>query len=185
MAGPTLHQPPTLSRRRPPPTGDEEATAHLKLGEMADTPCLSVAECNELLARLAEKEEKAGRPASNNDVYLKTREYVGMFARFKDQSSITQVDAISNGLLGRGEMGGVTAFERAQLGMLPPSRSPHQLTCRASVGIQRQMLILGLATLCCDTAEEARTLIPSLEGKIDDESLQVVLDDISKLRDFS
>ncbi len=41
------------------------------------------------------------------------------------------------------------------------------------------------ATLCCDTAEEARTLIPSLEGKLDDEALQSVLDDISKLRDFS
>jgi DNA-directed RNA polymerase II subunit RPB4 len=43
----------------------------------------------------------------------------------------------------------------------------------------------GLATLCCDTAEEARTLIPSLEGKLDDDTLQTVLDEISKLRDFS
>jgi DNA-directed RNA polymerase II subunit RPB4 len=40
-------------------------------------------------------------------------------------------------------------------------------------------------TLCCDTAEEARTLIPSLEGKISDDDLQAVLDNISKLRDFS
>jgi len=39
-------------------------------------------------------------------------------------------------------------------------------------------------SLCCDTAEEARTLIPSLEGKITDEDLQVVLDNISKLRVF-
>jgi len=42
-----------------------------------------------------------------------------------------------------------------------------------------------VATLCCDTAEEARTLIPSLEGKLDDETLQGVLDDMSKLRDFN
>lgn len=42
-----------------------------------------------------------------------------------------------------------------------------------------------IATLCCDTAEEARTLIPSLEGKIGDEELQAALDDISKLRDFT
>ncbi|CAK4031522.1 DNA-directed RNA polymerase II subunit rpb4 [Lecanosticta acicola] len=42
-----------------------------------------------------------------------------------------------------------------------------------------------LATLCCDTAEEAKTLIPSLEGKITDEELEAVLADISKLRDFS
>jgi DNA-directed RNA polymerase II subunit RPB4 len=39
-------------------------------------------------------------------------------------------------------------------------------------------------SLCCDSAEEARTLIPSLEGKIADEDLQVVLDNISKLRVF-
>ena len=40
-------------------------------------------------------------------------------------------------------------------------------------------------TLCCDTVEEARTLVPSLEGKISDDDLQQILDDISKLRDFS
>lgn len=46
-------------------------------------------------------------------------------------------------------------------------------------------LLPDIATLCCDTAEEARTLIPSLEGKINDEELQAALDDISKLRDFT
>jgi len=46
-----------------------------------------------------------------------------------------------------------------------------------------RMVCVG--TLCCDTAEEARTLIPSLEGKISDDDLQAVLDNISKLRDFS
>ncbi|KAK0286201.1 RNA polymerase B [Friedmanniomyces endolithicus] len=158
MAGPTQTRPPTLSRARPPPTGDEEATTVLRLGDMDNMPCLSVAECHELLSRLAEKDSDGGnkRAGSSSDVYLKTREYVGMFARFKDSKTVTQVDAISSALLGKGAGGGVTAFERAQL-----------------------------ATLCCDTAEEARTLIPSLEGKLDDEALQSVLDDISKLRDFS
>jgi len=46
-------------------------------------------------------------------------------------------------------------------------------------------LTVCTATLCCDTAEEARTLVPSLEGKISDDELQQVLDEISKLRDFS
>jgi DNA-directed RNA polymerase II subunit RPB4 len=80
---------------------------------MTDVPCLSVAECNELLTRLA---EKTTRPTANSDVYLKTREYVSMFARFKDSKTVTQVDAITSNLLGKGEAGGVTAFERAQLG---------------------------------------------------------------------
>ncbi|TKA67455.1 hypothetical protein B0A55_08074 [Friedmanniomyces simplex] len=145
MAGPTQTRPPTLSRARPPPTGDEEATTILRLGEMDNTPCLSVAECHELLSRLAEKESDGGnkRAGSSSDVYLKTREYVGMFARFKDSKTVTQWVV---------------------------------LIC---------LLWDDVATLCCDTAEEARTLIPSLEGKLDDEALQSVLDDISKLRDFS
>ncbi|KAK4545739.1 hypothetical protein LTR36_002693 [Oleoguttula mirabilis] len=147
MAGPTMPQ--SLSRRRPAPTGDEEATNILKLGDMTDTPALSVAECKVLLEQLA---SKGGRGTSNSDVYTKTREYVDMFARFKDPKTVTQVDAISSGLL----MKGLTHFERAQL-----------------------------ATLCCDSPDEARTLIPSLENKLTDEELQDVLNDISKLRDFS
>lgn len=42
-----------------------------------------------------------------------------------------------------------------------------------------------IANLVCDTPEEARTLIPSLEGKISDDELETVLSNISKLRDFS
>ncbi|EPX74292.1 DNA-directed RNA polymerase II complex subunit Rpb4 [Schizosaccharomyces octosporus yFS286] len=41
-----------------------------------------------------------------------------------------------------------------------------------------------LGTLCCEDAEEARTLIPSLSNKIDDESLQGILDELSTLRKF-
>lgn len=44
--------------------------------------------------------------------------------------------------------------------------------------------MVEIATLCCDTAEEARTLVPSLEGKIGDDELEIVLNDIAKLRDF-
>ncbi|EEB05444.1 DNA-directed RNA polymerase II complex subunit Rpb4 [Schizosaccharomyces japonicus yFS275] len=41
-----------------------------------------------------------------------------------------------------------------------------------------------LGTLCCEDAEEARTLIPSLATKISDESLQGILDELSTLRKF-
>ena len=41
-----------------------------------------------------------------------------------------------------------------------------------------------LGTLCCESAEEAKTLIPSLAGKIGDAELQELLDDITKLRNF-
>ncbi|ROT36995.1 RNA polymerase Rpb4 [Sodiomyces alkalinus F11] len=39
-----------------------------------------------------------------------------------------------------------------------------------------------LGSLCCETAEEAKTLIPSLADKIGDEELQELLDEISKLQ---
>ena len=45
-------------------------------------------------------------------------------------------------------------------------------------------LIVGIGSLCCETSEEAKTLIPSLEQKISDEDLQELLDDITKLRNF-
>lgn len=42
----------------------------------------------------------------------------------------------------------------------------------------------GAASLCCESAEEAKTLIPSLTNKITDVDLQEILDDITKLRTF-
>ncbi|KAI6246619.1 DNA-directed RNA polymerase II subunit rpb4 [Erysiphe necator] len=41
-----------------------------------------------------------------------------------------------------------------------------------------------LGSLCCDTAEEAKTLIPSLQDKIGDDELQELLDEITKLMGY-
>ena len=41
-----------------------------------------------------------------------------------------------------------------------------------------------LANLCPETAEEAKSLIPSLEGRFDDDDLQQLLDDIQTHRSF-
>ncbi|KAK3743411.1 hypothetical protein QZH41_011546, partial [Actinostola sp. cb2023] len=41
-----------------------------------------------------------------------------------------------------------------------------------------------LANLCPETAEEAKALIPSLEGRFDDEDLKQLLDDIQTHRSF-
>lgn len=37
-------------------------------------------------------------------------------------------------------------------------------------------------SLCCDSAEEAKTLIPSIADKIDDDVLQELLDQMAKLQ---
>jgi len=41
-----------------------------------------------------------------------------------------------------------------------------------------------IGSLCCDTAEEAKTLIPSLVEKISDDDLQELLDEITKLMGY-
>jgi len=41
-----------------------------------------------------------------------------------------------------------------------------------------------LANLCPDTSDEAKTLIPSLHGRKDDEDLQRLLDDLAESRRF-
>jgi DNA-directed RNA polymerase II subunit RPB4 len=41
---------------------------------------------------------------------------------------------------------------------------------------------LELGSLCCESSEEAKTLIPSLQDKISDEELQGLLDELSKLQ---
>ncbi|KAF7853833.1 uncharacterized protein EAF02_011823 [Botrytis sinoallii] len=42
-----------------------------------------------------------------------------------------------------------------------------------------------LSSLCCDTADEAKTLIPSLQDKISDDDLTELLDEITKLMGFT
>ncbi|KAK7481392.1 hypothetical protein BaRGS_00027348 [Batillaria attramentaria] len=44
--------------------------------------------------------------------------------------------------------------------------------------------LAALANLCPETAEEAKSLIPSLEGRFEDEELQQILDDIKTKRSF-
>lgn len=45
-------------------------------------------------------------------------------------------------------------------------------------------MVVSTGSLCPDTAEEAKTLIPSLEGKISDDDLQEVLNEIARLQKF-
>jgi DNA-directed RNA polymerase II subunit RPB4 len=44
--------------------------------------------------------------------------------------------------------------------------------------------LAALANLCPETAEEAKSLIPSLEGRFDEDELNGLLDDIQTKRSF-
>ena len=118
MAGPP-HIPLATSRRRPAPTGDEEASNTLRLGEMTDVQTLSVAEANELLKFIEDKRKREGLEINNKDIYVKSRDYVNLFARFKDRETVEQVERESLAIPG------VTKFERAQLGRHHPQHHHH------------------------------------------------------------
>jgi len=64
-------------------------------------------------------------------------------------------------------------FERSQLGLWRLYGPPRWLVADYNTG-----------SLCCESAEEAKTLIPSLANKISDADLQELLDEITKLRNF-
>ena len=51
-------------------------------------------------------------------------------------------------------------------------------------GKESIVLTLVVGSLCCDTAEEAKTLVPSLQDKISDDDLQELLDEITKLMGY-
>lgn len=68
------------------------------------------------------------------------------------------------------------SFERSQLGK-HPGFLPFTYQIQANDDY--------LGSLCCDNAEEAKSLIPSLQNKISDADLQELLDELTKLRNFT
>lgn len=142
----TEHAP--TARTREKPSGDEEASADLKLGEFQNVPTLTLSEAR-LLINAVMEHRKSIRKIEETDTLVKTQDYLDVFARFKQKENI---EAVERMLSAKQEL---ELFERSQLG-----------------------------SLCCETAEEAKTLIPSLANKISDQDLQELLDDITKLRHF-
>ncbi|KAL8709269.1 MAG: hypothetical protein Q9220_006012 [cf. Caloplaca sp. 1 TL-2023] len=136
------------ARTREKPSGDEEATADLKLGEFQHVPTLTLSEAR-LLINAVIDHRKSQRKVDETETLIKTQDYLDVFARFKQKENI---EAVERMLSAKQDL---ELFERSQLG-----------------------------SLCCETAEEAKTLIPSLSNKISDQDLQELLDDITKLRHF-
>ncbi|KAI4188217.1 MAG: hypothetical protein LQ346_005363 [Caloplaca aetnensis] len=142
----TDHAP--TARTREKPSGEEEATADLKLGEFEGVPTLTISEARVLINAVV-SHRRAHKNEAEPENLTKTRDYLEIFARFKQPEAL---EAVERMLMAKTEL---EAFERSQLG-----------------------------TLCLDSADEARTLIPSLSNKISESDLQELLDDIVKLRNF-
>ncbi|KAI4200575.1 MAG: hypothetical protein LQ350_003822 [Teloschistes chrysophthalmus] len=134
------------ARTREKPSGDEEATANLKLGEFQNVPTLTLSEAR-LLINAVMDHRKTLRTVDETETLIKTQDYLDVFARFKQKEKI---EAVERYLATKTEL---ELFERSQLG-----------------------------SLCCESAEEAKTLVPSLTNKINDQDLQELLDEITNLR---
>ncbi|KAI4172845.1 MAG: hypothetical protein LQ348_006680 [Seirophora lacunosa] len=148
------------ARTREKPSGDEEATADLKLGEFQTVPALTLSEARVLINAVIDN-RRSLRKVEATENLTKTQDYLEVFARFKQKENIEAVDRM---LSAKPEF---ELFERSQLGTKKPLA-----------------IITHDGSLCCETAEEAKTLIPSLTKKITDQDLQELLDDITKLRQF-
>ena len=128
---------------------------------------------------------------------IKTQDYLDVFARFKNTENITAVERVL------GAHPQLEPFEKSQLGMIPHARThsfppslppsffplvpPFLHNFRREDRDRVDGFPSGVrhtASLCCESAEEAKTLIPSLTNKITDVDLQEILDDITKLRTF-
>ncbi|KAK0737705.1 HRDC-like protein [Apiosordaria backusii] len=134
------------SRSKPPPAGEEEAGAVLKLGEFQDVDTLTLSEASLVINALMAKRRKDRKDRNETDALNQTLDYLDAFARFKAKENVEAVERL---LSTHKEL---SKFERAQIG-----------------------------SLCCDTADECKTLIPSLADKISDEDLQELLDELEKL----
>ncbi|KAK4165839.1 HRDC-like protein [Cladorrhinum sp. PSN259] len=134
------------ARAKPPPPGEEEAGAFLKLGEFEDVDTLTLSEASLVINALISKRRKDRKDRNDTEALNKTLDYLDAFARFKQKENVEAVERL---LSAHKEL---TKYERAQIG-----------------------------SLCCDSADECKTLIPSLSEKISDEDLQELLDDMAKL----
>lgn len=135
------------SRPKPPPPGNEEASAILNLGEFQNVDTLTLSEAALVLNALVTKRCNDRKNINETEMLSQTLTYLDHFARFTQKENVEAVERLLS------SHKDLAKFERAQLG-----------------------------SLCCENADEAKTLIPSLTDKIKDEDLQELLDEISKLQ---
>ena len=102
--------PHSASRPKRPPTGDEEASTQLKLGEFQHVPTLNLSEARTIINAVVARRRAIKQKVSDSETLLKTQEYLELFARFKQQEHVTAVEQL---LASRTDLEG---FERSQLG---------------------------------------------------------------------
>ncbi|CAH3157874.1 unnamed protein product, partial [Porites evermanni] len=136
------------------------------LAEFESAETLLNSEVYMLLEHRKTQNEGAEEEQELSEVFIKTLNYTQKFSRYKNRETIAQVRRhLKNILL-------LVNFLFHLCCSLLGKKKLHkfELAC--------------LANLCPETAEEAKALIPSLEGRFDDDDLQQFLDDIQTHRSF-
>ncbi|PSK42287.1 hypothetical protein B9Z65_4201 [Elsinoe australis] len=109
----TGYQPPQMSRPKRPPTGDEEASQTLRLGEFQDVPSLSLSEARYVINAVTTSRKESGKKPADSETLLKVQEYLEMFSRYKEQEPVQTLEQLFN-------QTNLDKFERSQLGSLCP-----------------------------------------------------------------
>jgi len=104
------------SRDPPAASQDLEAGPVLKLGEYADQPTLNTSEARIILKKTIDARRVRNHNADETETLTKTRDYLEIFAVFKEIPDIGQVESIID-TYGKD----LTRFEKSQLGTLVPS----------------------------------------------------------------
>lgn len=98
------------ARSKPPPPGEEEAGAVLKLGEFDDVDTLTLSEASLVINALISKRRKDRKDRNDTEALNKTLDYLDAFARFKQKENVEAVERL---LSAHKEL---TKYERAQIG---------------------------------------------------------------------
>lgn len=104
------------SREAPSASQDLEAGAVLKLGEYADQPTLNTSEARIILKKTLDARRARNHNAEETETLAKTRDYLELFAVFKEIEEAQQVESIIDTYAKD-----IARFEKSQLGKQPPS----------------------------------------------------------------
>jgi len=131
------------SREAPSASQDLEAGAVLKLGEYADQPTLNTSEARIILKKTLDARRARNHNAEETETLAKTRDYLELFAVFKEIEEAQQVESIIDTYAKD-----IARFEKSQLGSLVPTCADEAKTLIPS--LVGQILDQDLDDLCND-----------------------------------
>lgn len=157
------------SRQTPSSAAEIEASAVLKLGDFADIPCLNISEARIILQKTLDTRQQKGAVMRETETLIKTRDYLEIFSVFKEIPDAQALEAIVNVYSKE-----LTNFEKSAIG---------RFFLRGESGkIGWDVLTRWIGSLVPTCADEAKTLIPSLVGKLSDDDLEDLCRQLQRLK---